>query len=399
MLWNVEPRRGHGDLCRCRGVGFFYVLWLPTQHYLLVVVAATYIMDDLGFFSCVSNPKKRKQPTPNDPGKAWKRVRQDFEEQEAPPPATTRHVVLPLVHPACLSGCHMISKLVSPTADSVSDYGKKKGNEMSAEYFSIVLEADADEQLTIVAGDTGETIATIRGGGVKSFNTDNRYYIDTARTYEDLKNMDQVIQGNAADERSPTRPGRGDVRHMGVRYDYANQDASKQKLVSCKRHKDCSKRRHKGAINVVQRVTNSGVIVAKGWMCSRLQQQVQHLDTICPTTGTGSLCFPIASVSNNGGFGIHKDGRDLIEGMWIVFGEAGMVFPAYDLYVKLHDGDVMTFDSQVYHAGVAYPMCMVPPAHCRVIVSAYFQSQQEAYLRNHVAKCDAQGLAYAADSD
>ena len=40
MLWNVEPRRGHGDLCRCRGVGFFYVLWLPTQHYLLVVVAA-----------------------------------------------------------------------------------------------------------------------------------------------------------------------------------------------------------------------------------------------------------------------------------------------------------------------------------------------------------------------
>ena len=65
---------------------------------------------------------------------------------------------------------------------------------------------------------------------------------------------------------------------MGVRYDYANQDASKQKLVSCKRHKDCSKRRHKGAINVVQRVTNSGVIVAKGWMRSRLQQQVQHLD-------------------------------------------------------------------------------------------------------------------------
>ena len=78
-----------------------------------------------------------------------------------------------------------------------------------------------------------------------------------------------------------------------------------------------------------------------------------------------------------------------------------MVFPEYDLCIKLCDGDVMTFDSSIYHAGVAYPESTLPTGHrCIVhVVGFYFKSQQRAYYQNHADKCNLLGLSYTVDSE
>ena len=154
------------------------------------------------------------------------------------------------------------SNLVSPTEDSISVYGQNKGNEIAAEHFTNIIDSALNEHLEIIAGDTKKPLVTIRGGGLATFEKRSKYYINSNTSYNDMKGMDKIIQENAARSRGRC-PGRGDVRMLGIRYDYA-ESPKKQKLVYCKRHKECSEMKHEGAINMLQRITNAGIIVARG---------------------------------------------------------------------------------------------------------------------------------------
>ena len=58
-----------------------------------------------------------------------------------------------------------------------------------------------------------------------------------------------------------------------------------------------------------------------------LEAQMEWINQYCPIAGTGSFCFPIGSVSNNGSVGIYTDSRDKTAGLWMVFGQSGIVFP------------------------------------------------------------------------
>ncbi len=220
-------------------------------------------------------------------------------------------------------------------------------------------------------------VAIIIGEGVWSHTQMKR-----GVAYGNLRAMDKYVKTEMRDKRSI--PGRGIVRHFGVRH--RNEEPSnsgKDKMDVVAKDDDVTGEQHQSwsaNMSFLAKAIVDSVRVVEPDLVNNLENLMSNTVESMPQKACNA--YPAGSCAKNGGYGIHFDPSDATFGTLAGFGRDGawMALPEYRARARMNDGDVLVLNSgEVAHANVSHPN--PPPDFQRSTISLYWNKKQVGFMR------------------
>lgn len=180
-------------------------------------------------------------------------------------------------------------------------------------------------------------------------------------------------------------PGRGVVRHFGVRH--RNEEPSnsgKDKVSVVAKADDVKEEHHRswtGNMSHLAQAMMDAVRVVEPDLVNDLNNLMS--ETVEKHGGQACDAYPAGSCGLNGGYSAHLDESDATFGTLAGFGKDGawMALPEYGAMARMDDGDVLVLNSgEVAHANVSHPK--PPPGFQRATISLYWNKKQVGFMRS-----------------
>lgn len=198
-----------------------------------------------------------------------------------------------------------------------------------------------------------DEVYAIEGGAAQAEGLDMR------DIYGHIQQLPDIAATNMATGEYRGVRGYGFVGGVGLRYLYTAKKKYGQQFVGQWATRPGRAKQARDLLHTVQHCGNKTVARVQKWGFpyeDELKLQRKLMDKICQYNGTASFTFPSAMIGVNGGYGVHKDKRDVQRTLWLVTGTGALVFPKYEHIVWLHPGDIIAFSGdKEWHANMVSP--------------------------------------------
>ena len=169
-----------------------------------------------------------------------------------------------------------------------------------------------------------DEVYAIEGGAAQAEGLDMR------DIYGHIQQLPDIAATNMATGEYRGVRGYGFVGGVGLRYLYTAKKKYGQQFVGQWATRPGRAKQARDLLHTVQHCGNKTVARVQKWGFpyeDELKLQRKLMDKICQYNGTASFTFPSAMIGVNGGYGVHKDKRDVQRTLWLVTGTGALVFP------------------------------------------------------------------------